>query len=310
VYLVETDLGCNHSVYTCNLIILFSNLRNLYGQLDMSTHSKNMPLVTVIIPTYNLAHYIVETLDSILMQTYTNMEIIIIDDGSQDHTDEVLAPYMTKITYAYQENLGISRTYNRAIEMAQGEYICFLEADDYWITKDKVEKQVALFQDNPSIDYILTGWEEVTPTGDQILNTVKIWEKAPELTTHDWFLWMPIRLQCLMIKKNCLLSIGGFDAKYKYAMDVDLFLKIVINGFQSEWLREVTTAYRIHPVSASHRKRIEQADEAIAISEHYINLESHPPEIRNARKLYLFFQYRRRDYVSRSRHIIYVERSQ
>jgi glycosyltransferase involved in cell wall biosynthesis len=251
----------------------------------------NTPLVSVVIPTYNLAQYIVETVESVLMQTYPNMEVIVIDDGSKDNTDEVLAPYMSQIIYVYQENRGIAKSYNRGIEMAQGEYICFLEADDYWITADKVEKQVAMFHENPSLGYILTGWQDVNPAGDEILDYVKVWENAPDLTLHNWFLWLPTRLQCVMITRECLVAIGGFNSKYKYAGDVEMFLHMVVDGYKGAWLQEITTAYRVHQISTSHRKHVELTDEAIEIISHYVHLESHPPEIRSATKLYMFFKY-------------------
>lgn len=252
--------------------------------------NKNNRLVSVVIPTYNLAHYIVETLESVLKQTYTPLEIIIIDDGSQDDTEAVLAPYKDKITYIYQENQGISRTYNRGIEMAKGDLICLLEADDYWITDDKVEKQVAMFLDDPTLDYVLTGWKDFTPDGT-VYDETTLWEQAPDLGLHDWLFWVPVRQQCTMIKKSVLQAVGGYDPQYRYAMDVDLFLKIVVAGYRGGWLKEITTAYRIHPDSTSHTKRIAQADEAIAIHKHYVELESHPPEIKAAKKVYGFFRY-------------------
>ncbi len=257
----------------------------------MPHFSSQTPLVSVIIPTYNLAQYIVETLESVLMQTYANMEVIIIDDGSQDHTDEVLAPYMDKIIYVYQDNQGISTTYNNAIAMAKGELVCFLEADDYWTTTDKVQKQVDLFLADPSIDYNLTGWQDVDPSGEKILNIVTFWDRAPNLTIHEWFLWLPTRLQCLMVTKACLVDIGGFDVKYRYAMDVELFLNIAVSGYKGSWLREITTAYRIHPISTSHTKRVQQGDEAMAIIEYYVHHDSLPEDIRKASKVYLFFKY-------------------
>lgn len=253
----------------------------------MSNNTSDTSLVTVIIPTYNLAHYIVETIESVLMQTYDNMEVIIIDDGSQDHTDEALAPFMSQITYIYQENQGISKTYNRGIEMAKGDYICFLEADDYWITKDKIEKQVAILQADPSLDYVQAGWQEIN-INDEIEFIARVWEKAPELTLDDWLTFAPIRTQSLMVTHQCLQNIGGFNPHYRYAMDTDLYFNIANHGYKGTWLREITTAYRIHPMSASHQKRVEQARETVTIFTHYISLDSTSPHIKDRRMVLLF----------------------
>lgn len=254
----------------------------------MSTPITAMPLVSVIIPTYNLAHYIVETVESVLMQTYANLEIIIIDDGSQDHTNDVLAPFLSQINYVVQENRGISKSYNRGIEMAQGEYICFLEADDYWITTDKVEKQVAILQADVSIDYVQTGWHDVN-TDKEVIDVLKMWEQSPHLTLEDWFLYPPIRLQSFMIKRRCLQEIGGFNVNYLYAMDTDLFFKIAVQRYKGAWLREITTAYRIHTTSTSHRKREAQLNEAVTILHHYFGLDTVPEAIKQQKSFVMFF---------------------
>ena len=90
------------------------------------------PKVTVVIPTYNRAHLIKDAVESVLNQTYQDFELIVIDDGSTDNTREVLAVYKDKLTYIYQENQGRSSARNHGIELAQGEYIAFLDSDDVW----------------------------------------------------------------------------------------------------------------------------------------------------------------------------------
>ena len=100
------------------------------------------PLVSIIIPTYNCARYLPEAVNSALGQTCNSLEVIIIDDGSADETQEVLKPYSDRILYLYQANKGVSAARNRGIAMAQGEFIAFLDADDVWLP-EKLEKQLA-----------------------------------------------------------------------------------------------------------------------------------------------------------------------
>ena len=103
-----------------------------------------MPKVSVIIPTYNRAHYICETIDSILAQTYRDYEIIVVDDGSADNTRKVLQKYDGKVRYFYQKNRGPSAARNFGISQSQGEYIAFLDDDDLW-TENKLELQIDFF---------------------------------------------------------------------------------------------------------------------------------------------------------------------
>ena len=92
-----------------------------------------MPKVSVVIPTYNRAHLICETIDSILAQTYKDYEIIVVDDGSTDNTQEVLKRYGDKVRYFYQQNQGQASAWNFAVRQSSGEYIALLDSDDLWL---------------------------------------------------------------------------------------------------------------------------------------------------------------------------------
>jgi len=102
---------------------------------------KNNPLVSVIIPTFNRAFCICETIDSALAQSYNYIEIIVIDDGSTDSTRKLLEKYGSKINYLWQENAGVSAARNAGVRAAKGKWIAFLDSDDEWLP-EKLEKQV------------------------------------------------------------------------------------------------------------------------------------------------------------------------
>ncbi len=100
--------------------------------------------VSVVIPTYNAASWIAETLESVLAQTVQPAEIIVVDDGSTDDTAVVLDPYQNRIRHICQDNAGVSAARNRAIEAANGEFIAFLDSDDIWHPQ-KLEYQMDVF---------------------------------------------------------------------------------------------------------------------------------------------------------------------
>ena len=109
-----------------------------------------MPLVSIIVPSYNHARYVTQCIDSIMQQTYKNFELIVIDDGSKDNSKEVLTDLQAKykFTLIFQENHGVAFTLNRGIkEFAKGKYLTFCASHDYW-TLDKLQKQVQFMENN------------------------------------------------------------------------------------------------------------------------------------------------------------------
>ena len=117
-----------------------------------------MPKISVIIPTYNTAHYLQEAIESVLAQTYTDFELIVIDDGSTDNTKEVVAPYLDRIVFLETENNGPSKARNRAIRESSCEYVAFLDADDIWYP-DKLDRQMTLLSKNCKGQKILQPYE-------------------------------------------------------------------------------------------------------------------------------------------------------
>lgn len=116
----------------------------------MSSEYISQPLVSVIVPSYNHAHYITQCIESIMQQTYKNFELVVIDDGSKDDTKRVLENLKSKYDFnlVFQENHGVAYTLNRGIkEFSKGKYLTFCASDDYWAL-DKLEKQVQFMENN------------------------------------------------------------------------------------------------------------------------------------------------------------------
>ena len=113
---------------------------------------------TIIIPTYNRANFLPNTINSVIKQTYSNWELIIIDDGSTDHTKQVVASFQDeRIKYIYQENAERSAARNNGIKNATGEWVCFLDSDDYYLPNHLEEFHLFIKNHNISKAFILSG---------------------------------------------------------------------------------------------------------------------------------------------------------
>ena len=193
------------------------------------------PLVSIISPTYNHEKYLADCIESVLSQTYTNWEMIILNDGSTDHTAGIAAAYRdsdSRIKLVNQENVGIfrlSETYNKGVEMAKGTYIAILEGDDCWAPK-KLEMQVAALQKDPAAVLCWSMARCVNADKSQIYYT------APDLAASDagWYNNEPvgsilniflyrncIPALTILIQKEALLQIGGFKQVFNLPL-VDL----------------------------------------------------------------------------------------
>ncbi len=123
------------------------------------------PLVSVIIPTYNRAALVVQAVQSALNQTYTNMEIIVVNDGSTDNTPEILKEYEGKIKYVYQERSERSKARNEGFRHSTGSYIAFLDSDDLWLPT-KIEKQVEVLNKKADVGLVYVGGQFIDTKGN------------------------------------------------------------------------------------------------------------------------------------------------
>ncbi len=206
-------------------------------------------LVSVIIPTFNRAHLIRETIDSVLKQTYQNFEIIIVDDGSTDNTAEVVKSYSDpRISYFYQPNSGLpAKARNVGLTRASGEFIAFLDSDDIWFPR-KIERQLTEFAKNPELLGI--GTNVLLFPGPR---------KIPSRLPHDSRLDFKTLLKgsflynsSFLIRRSVIEAIGFLDedCRLRAAEDFDYWLRILHYRDQSILLlREVLTKYRVHPSS-------------------------------------------------------------
>lgn len=192
-----------------------------------------MSKVSVIIPTYNSARYLPEAIESVIGQTYQDFEIIVVDDGSTDNTQEVvenaLQGYSNKILYFYQENQGHAITRNVGIRHSVGEYIAFLDADDKW-APNKLERQMTYLDGHPTVGHVHCARIRVDKDGDLLPTPrVSIQFLSGNIFYHLLLRKAHICTSSVVCRKECLNNVGYFDEHFPDKIggeDRDLWLRI------------------------------------------------------------------------------------
>jgi len=213
-----------------------------------------MPTVSVVIPTYNRAGYILDAIESVLAQTYADYEIIVVDDGSTDNTRQLLQPLIDAetIRYAFQDSRGAPSARNLGIRLAQGEYVAFLDSDDLFLP-EKLEKQVAFLDSYPAAALVHAGYEKVSDSGKSLgyRDTSKISGRVYPQILLNWSVL--IATPCVLVRKNVLDEVGDFDEGLRWAEDLDLWRRIA-QRYEIGVIPEILCQVRAHPGSASAGK--------------------------------------------------------
>lgn len=218
--------------------------------LNRDRVASTLPLVSVIIPAYNAEAFIEKTLHSVLSQTYQNLEVLVVDDGSQDRTPEIIksiAQQDKRVVLLQQKNAGVAAARNLGIEKSQGEFIAPIDADDIWYPEN-LERQVQCFlSSDPSVGLVYS-WsvdidQDDVPTG--IFRAAKIeGEVYITLVGHNFI----GNASSSMIRRNCFDQIGGYNCQFKEQAaqgceDWDLYLRIA-DVYQFRVVPEFLVGYR------------------------------------------------------------------
>ncbi|MBA2848915.1 glycosyltransferase [Thermosulfuriphilus ammonigenes] len=180
------------------------------------------PLVSVIIPTHNRKGFLKEAVESVLAQRYRHFELIVVDDGSTDGTEEVIKEYPS-IIYLRIPQGGVSRARNRGLEVSRGEIIAFLDSDDLWLP-EKLLYQVAFFQAHPSA--LICQTEEIWFRHGRRVNPRKKHRKL------DGFIFFESLKLCLVspsavaMRRELFKLVGTFDEDFPVCEDYDLWLRV------------------------------------------------------------------------------------
>lgn len=218
--------------------------------MDISKNDLSLPLVSVIIPAYNAEGFIEKTLLSVLSQTYDNIEVVVVDDGSRDRTAEIVKSFAQqdrRIIFLQQSNAGVAAARNLAIEKSSGEYIAPIDADDIWYPQN-LEKQVQCMLNSESSVGLVYSWSldidrEDLLTGGFYNSTIEGEVYKPLI--YKYFIG---NASSSLIRRVCLEKVGGYNCQLKAenaqgCEDWDLYLRIA-EYYQFKVVPEFLVGYR------------------------------------------------------------------
>lgn len=222
------------------------------------------PKVSIVIPVYNGSNYLKEAIDSALAQTYKNIEIVVVNDGSNDEgaTEQIAKSYGKKIRYYSKKNGGVATALNLGIEKMTGEYFSWLSHDDMYY-KDKIEKQVELLGSEGNTNIIVaSNYTAIYPDGLKIRD----WIHEPTFKFVDIFLAtsavVGLNGCCLLIPKEAFTLYGKFDKKLRVTQDYDLWFRLK-DHYDFKLLKDHLVLSRRHPEQDSaklHNILVVEAD--------------------------------------------------
>ena len=226
------------------------------------------PTVSVIMVTYNYGRFIREALDSLLCQTYQDFEVIVVDDGSTDHTAAAVRPYLNRITYLPREHRGLIPGRKEGIRVSNGRYLCFFDADDIY-APDKLELQASFLDAHPEIDFVFADFCRFDETGmvtPSFMATQKRFQRVPHRRegVHRVFTGSLAEAQLredfvypgsLMVRKDYVTRVGVFDDSFEARAFYGKFVH-TIRDANVAYTDMVLVKRRLHPDMISKKSEL------------------------------------------------------
>jgi glycosyltransferase involved in cell wall biosynthesis len=205
------------------------------------------PLISVMIGVYNAEHYLAEAIESALAQSYRPLELIVVDDGSDDGSGEVALGYGEALTYARQENAGNGSARNHAVRLAAGELYAFLDADDRFVP-GKLERQFAALEADANLDVVFGHVREfVSP---ELTDAERASVRPPSPRPMPW-----TAPNLMLIRRESFARVGPFSEDVKVGVTVDWYARAMEAGLRSAVLPEVVLERRLHLTNNGLRER-------------------------------------------------------
>jgi glycosyltransferase involved in cell wall biosynthesis len=204
-------------------------------------------LVSVIIPVYNGERFLAEAIDSVLAQTYSPVELIVLNDGSTDSSAQIVARYGARVRHHYQANAGLAAAQNAGARLARGSFISYLDADDLWLA-NKLECQVLAFECEPDLDVVfghVQQFQDPEGKGDSKM----VGAPMPGYSTGT-----------MLMRRGAFFDIGPFDEKWRVGEFVEWYIRALERGVRSSMLPDVVMQRRIHDRNMGISLRKHQRD--------------------------------------------------
>ncbi|MGW9015941.1 glycosyltransferase [Priestia megaterium] len=223
------------------------------------------PKVSIIIPFYNCP-YVDQAIKSALDQTYENIEIVVIDDGSTSYTEKIM-PFKDKIIYIRKENGGTATALNTGLFVATGEYIAWLSSDDYFVPA-KVSKQID-FMTKKKIDASFTNFDYINKDNQVLVPWCTKRFTNLEDVYNAFLTYNAINGCTILIKKEIFDKIGIFSPDFRYTHDYEMWFRMLVNSYEIHYFDESLTKFRSHENSGTRKYQSEMQKEMKIIEYHY-----------------------------------------
>ena len=243
---------------------------------NYSFNRQDSPLVSVVIPTHNYVHFLAEAINSVLGQTYQNFEIVVVDDGSTDHTRELVSEY-TQVRYFYQTNRGLSASRNAGFRYSKGNFLVFLDSDDR-LVPTALATGVHYLTLHPECALVAGRSQDITAGGARLqsFSPFVLDNKDPYHLLLGWNqIWGPASVMYRREHLDSFSSLGPFNVSLSPAADYDLYLRIA-QKYPIWCHNEVVLEYRRHSLSMSNNLRSMYRDVLAVLRAQSNYVRTHP----------------------------------
>lgn len=235
------------------------------------------PIVSVIVPIYNVAPYLPQCLDSILKQSFVDFEVILVDDGSKDKSGMICDNYAAKdsrINVFHQSNQGVSKARNVALDYAKGEYVIFMDADDYWYVDNCLETLLATAI-RTNADIVRGEYKKVTEKGEDLYRhgiNSKRKHCANEILSSALFLRNAIQgeffLWLFLIRRDIIQDIRFCESRI-FLEDMDFYCRILLKPLTCVYIPLCFYAYRQHSTNVSGKRTIKNLEDSLSMCDRF-----------------------------------------